>query len=405
MKMITLEIKDLQPGYIAARDIISKKGQIIASSGTELSPQLIARLSFYKIETVTIEDPVSEEDLLDGKDLLDALNELVPDEVEEVKEEPKAKEPIKEKPTAPPVREKEVINDTISYSNRLKAAPEYQEFQIDYSKALVALENTFIDIIEHNGEHYNRSSLLKAIEPMYLSKTSLDILTYIHNMQGNDDSVYAHSINVALVCRAIGKWLKMNRDDLDDLTLAGLLHDIGKLNVPTEVLGKTGKLTDEEFALIKKHPLDGRKMLKQCPAIDSRFLNAALQHHERSDGSGYPRGLTDDEIDDFAAIVAIADVYDAMTATRSYRSALSPFEVIQAFENDGLSKYRTQYILTFLERMAFAYQNSLVMLSDGRRGRVVYLNKNKLSRPILELADKSMLDLSRESGINIISIL
>nr|MCR4675262.1 HD-GYP domain-containing protein [Lachnospiraceae bacterium] len=317
-------------------------------------------------------------------------------------------EEIKPEPVAAPApkqKEKEVINETISYSNRLKAAPEYQEFQIDYSKALVALENTFIDIIEHNGSNYNRSNLLKAMEPMYLSKTSLDLLTYIHNMQGNDDSVYAHSINVALVCRAIGKWLKFNRDDLDDLTLAGLLHDIGKLNVPTEVLEKTGKLTDEEFALIKKHPLDGRKMLKQCPDIDSRFLNAALQHHERSDGSGYPRGLCDDEIDDFAAIVAIADVYDAMTATRAYRSALSPFEVIAAFEKDGLSKYRTQYILTFLERMAFAYQNSLVMLSDGRRGRVVYLNRNKLSRPILELADKSMLDLSRESDINIISIL
>ena len=139
--------------------------------------------------------------------------------------------------------------------------------------------------------------------------------------------------------------------------------------------------------------------------MDSRFLNAALQHHERSDGSGYPRGLDDDEIDDFAAIVAIADVYDAMTATRSYRNALSPFEVISAFEKDGLSKYRTKYILTFLERMANAYQNSLVMLSDGRRGRVVYLHRSKLSRPIVELADKTMLDLSRESDIHIISIL
>lgn len=403
--MITLKTNELEPGYIVAQDIYSKKGQVIAPAGTELSRQLISRLSFYRIETVTIEDIINEDELLEGDALLEELEKLAPSE-EEAKEEKVQEAPKEEKPKeATPPKEKKVINDTISYSNRLKAAPEYQEFQIDYSKALMTLEETFIDIIENNGEHYNRNSLLKSIEPMYSSKTSLDILTYIHNLQGNDDSVYAHSINVALVCRAIGKWLKFNRDDLDDLTLAGLLHDIGKINIPPEVLNKSGKLTDEEFEMVKKHPLDGRKMLKQCPHMDSRFLNAALQHHERSDGSGYPRGLDDDEIDDFAAIVAIADVYDAMTATRSYRNAMSPFEVIAAFEKDGLSKYRTQYILTFLERMAFAYQNSLVMLSDGRRGRVVYLHRDKLSRPIVELADKTMLDLSRESGINIISIL
>ena len=388
--MITVEVKNLEPGNVAAKDIITKRGQVIAKAGTTLSAQLIARLSFYRIESVCIEEETPEVPEEIEEETLEAL-------IEEIEEE--------EKKEDPPKPEKDIPNETISYSNRLKAAPEYQEFQIDYSKALIKLEDTFIDIIENNGANYSRSDLLKSIEPLYLSKTSLDLLTYIHNMQGNDDSVYAHSINVALVCRAIGKWLKLNRDDLDDLTLAGLLHDIGKLNVPPEILYKTGKLTDEEFDLIKKHPLEGRKMLKQCPAIDSRYLNAALQHHERSDGSGYPRGLTDDEIDDFAAIVAIADVYDAMTATRAYRSALSPFEVIHAFEKDGLSKYRTKYILTFLERMAFAYQNSLVMLSDGRRGRVVYLNRNKLSKPIVELADKSMLDLSHNTDVHIISIL
>ena len=401
--MITLKTRELEPGYIVAQDIITRKGQIIAPAGTELSKQLIGRLSFYRIDSVTVEDPIPAEELLDGDELIAALELLAPseEEPEEKKEEPPKDTLKKEEPP----KEKEVINDTISYSNRLKAAPEYQEFQIDYSKALVTLENTFTDIIENNGANYSRSGLLQSIEPLYRSKTSLDILTYIHNLQGNDDSVYAHSINVALVSRAIGKWLKMNRDDLDDLTLAGLLHDIGKVNIPDEILNKNGKLTDEEFEMIKKHPLDGRKMLKQCSKMDSRYLNAALQHHERSDGSGYPRGLEDDEIDDFASIVAIADVYDAMTATRTYRSALSPFEVIAAFENDGLSKYRTKYILTFLERMAFAYQNSLVMLSDGRRGRVVYLHRSKLSRPIVELPDKSILDLSREPGINIISIL
>ncbi len=413
--MKRVNISDLVPGDIVAKDIVTKAGNEVAKSGSVLSDPLIKRLSFYGFDSIEIEDKViekkpakkeEEETVPEIADLLSDMAELL-GESEDDEEEVPAPQMIstehKKQPAKPKAKERP--NESISYANRLKSAPEYQDFQINYSKALVVLENTFIDIIEHDGQDYNRRTLLSSVEPLFNGKTSLDILTYIQSMQGNDDSVYAHSINVALVSRAIGKWLKMSHDDLDDLTLAGLLHDIGKCNVPTEVLNKAGKLTDEEFALIKKHPLDGRKMLKQCPDMDSRYLNAALQHHERSDGTGYPRGLDDDEIDDFAAIVAIADVYDAMTATRAYRSAMSPFEVISAFERDGLAKYRTGYILTFLKKMAEAYQNSLVLLSDGRRGRVIYTHKHHLSMPIVELPDKSLVDLVEHRDIHIVSIL
>lgn len=415
--MKKVRIDELAPGDIVAKDIITKAGNEVAKSGSVLSDPLIKRLHFYGFDTIEIEEKVEkkkpekkeeEETVPEIADLLSDMAELL-GEPEDDEEDIPAPQMIstehKKQPEKPKPKAKERPNESISYSNRLKQAPEYQSFQIAYSKALVTLENTFIDIIEHEGQDYNRRTLLDAVEPLFNGKTSLDILTYIQCMQGNDDSVYAHSINVALVSRAIGKWLKMGHDDLDDLTLAGLLHDIGKCNVPPEVLNKAGKLTDEEFELIKKHPLDGRKMLKQCPDMDSRYLNAALQHHERSDGTGYPRGLDDDEIDDFAAIVAIADVYDAMTAARTYRNAMSPFEVIAAFERDGLAKYRTGYILTFLKKMAEAYQNSLVLLSDGRRGRVIYTHKHHLSMPIVELPDKSLVDLVEHRDIHIVSIL
>lgn len=411
--MKRVNISDLVPGDIVAKDIITKAGNEVAKSGSVLSDPLIKRLSFYGFDSIEIEEKVIEkkpakkeeveEAIPDVANLLNDMADLLGEPEDDESESAPAPQTISA--SHPNSKAKERPNESISYGNRLKSAPEYQDFQINYSKALVVLENTFIDIIEHDGQNYNRRTLLSSVEPLFNGKTSLDILTYIQSMQGNDDSVYAHSINVALVSRAIGKWLKMGHDDLDDLTLAGLLHDIGKCNVPPEVLNKAGKLTDEEFALIKKHPLDGRKMLKQCPDMDSRYLNAALQHHERSDGTGYPRGLDDDEIDDFAAIVAIADVYDAMTATRAYRSAMSPFEVIAAFERDGLAKYRTGYILTFLKKMAEAYQNSLVLLSDGRRGRVIYTHKHHLSMPIVELPDKTLVDLVEHRDIHIVSIL
>ena len=223
-------------------------------------------------------------------------------------------------------------------------------------------------------------------------------------MKSIDDTVYAHSINVALISRAIGKWLKLPKSELNELTIAGMLHDIGKAEIPSEILNKTGKLTDEEFELIKSHALKGSKLLKKA-GFNSDIQFAALQHHERSDGSGYPRGLEADEISDFASIIAIADVYDAMTSARSYRTPKCAFQVIAAFEEDGLQKYNTKYILTFLERIANAYQNSKVILSDGRSGKIVYINKSRLSRPIVQVDGDEMVDLSRETDITITSIL
>ena len=216
----------------------------------------------------------------------------------------------------------------------------------------------------------------------------------IHTMRSVEDSTYAHCLNVALISRAIGKWLHLSKADLDTLTMAGLLHDIGKAKIPEEILNKQGKLTDQEFDLIRSHAKVGHKILSQTN-LDSRIKLAALQHHERFDGSGYPRGLESDEIDFFASILAIADVYDAMTAARAYRAPKCAFQVIAAFEQDGFQKYNPNVIFTFLERVAGCYNNSRVLLSDGSAGRVVFLNKHKLSRPIIETDKGSLLDLSK----------
>ena len=135
-------------------------------------------------------------------------------------------------------------------------------------------------------------------------------------------------------------------------------------------------------------------MLKSSSLPDG-IRNAVLMHHERCDGTGYPLGLTYEEIDDYALIIAIADVYDAMTAARSYRDPLCPFQVIAEFEKDGLQKYKPKYILTFLERIATTYQNNRVLLSNGQPARIVLLNRNQLSRPLVELNDGSYLDLCK----------
>ena len=285
--MAKLEVKKLKPGMVVEKAIVTKRGQTIAKVGTELDSKLIARLSFYKIEEVVVEDGFNDEP---AKPL--ELEDVLPPKKEEPKEEPK-KEPSQ-------------IRESMSYTSRLQSNQEFQDFQLSYSENMAALEETFDTIIFGDG-NISEETLIKNAESLFASKTSIQMFDLLHCMKSIDDSVYAHSINVALISRAIGKWLKLSREQLNELTIAGLLHDIGKAEIPSEILNKTGKLTDEEFELIKSHALKGSKLLKKA-GFNSDIQFAALQHHERSDGSGYPRGLEADEISDFASIIAILDI-------------------------------------------------------------------------------------------------
>lgn len=368
----------LRPGMIAAKAITTKRGQVIAAAGTELTSQLIARLSFYKIDAVFVSDDATFDDASIEEPTLTELETLPEPEVIE--------------PEVPEKEEKLTITQVQSYAQKLKSTPKFQTFQTNYSKGMVNLKDSFDQILSGNVDHAC-DSLLKEANDIFAKKTSLEIFDMIHNMRSVDDSVYAHSINVALIAKAIGKWLHLSKEDLEVLTTAGLLHDIGKAQIPEEVLNKQGKLTDEEFQMLRSHAKAGHKILKDTN-LDPRIKLAALQHHERFDGSGYPRGLDGDEIDFFASIIAIADVYDAMTATRSYRNGKCAFQVIYEFEQEGFQKYNPEVIYTFLQRVAGCYNNSRVLLSNGMGGRVVFLNKNSLSRPIIETDDNDMLDLS-----------
>lgn len=133
-------------------------------------------------------------------------------------------------------------------------------------------------------------------------------------------------------------------------------------------------------------------------------MNAALMHHERCDGSGYPFGIRNSKIDSYAKMVAIADVYDAMTCARIYRGPLCPFKVIEVFESEGLQKYDTRFIMTFLENIVNTYMLHRVRLSDGRTGDVVFINRSSLARPTIKCGD-TFVDLSIEPKLSIEEII
>lgn len=363
------QTKDLLPGMVTAIPVRTKRGQLIINPNVELTRTLISRLEFYGIASVQITE-----------------NKQVATPMETPKDP--AYFPAKSPVSAP-----SPVSDA-SYSQKLKSSPEFQRFQVDFTLRSQDLKNCFDAYLSDGGTVNKEELLSKTISLVSPKQTTLDVFDMLHNMRQVNDSTYAHSLNVAIISRIIGKWLHFSNEELDTLTLAGLLHDIGKTKIPDEVLNKDGKLTDEEFQMIRNHPKYGYDILKSQP-LNSHIKKAALMHHERCDGSGYPMGLTMEEIDDYALIIAIADVYDAMTAARSYRAPLCPFEVIAEFEKDGLQKYKPKYILTFLENIANAYQNNRVMLSDGTSARTVLLNHRRLSKPLVQLDDGACIDLEK----------
>lgn len=363
------QTKDLLPGMVTAIPVRTKRGQLIINPNVELTRTLISRLEFYGIASVQITE-----------------NKQVATPMETPKDP--AYFPAKSPVSAP-----SPVSDA-SYSQKLKSSPEFQRFQVDFTLRSQDLKNCFDAYLSDGGTVNKEELLSKTISLVSPKQTTLDVFDMLHNMRQVNDSTYAHSLNVAIISRIIGKWLHFSNEELDTLTLAGLLHDIGKTKIPDEVLNKDGKLTDEEFQMIRNHPKYGYDILKSQP-LNSHIKKAALMHHERCDGSGYPMGLTMEEIDDYALIIAIADVYDAMTAARSYRAPLCPFEVIAEFEKDGLQKYKPKYILTFLENIANAYQNNRVMLSDDTSARIVLLNHRRLSKPLVQLDDGACIDLEK----------
>lgn len=364
--MHTVKTADLKPGMVTAERVKSRLGQLIVEKNKLLSRQMIAHIEYYNIPSVKI---------LDG---------LLPDEtIDTMAAERQAAE---------------------SYFQKVRESKEYREFKESYAKKVDFLEHSLNDAVVKNMPLDKDALLEQVMELFTRNATTISMFDMLHNMRSINDSTYAHSLNVALIGRMIGMWMNFDSRDLDILVLGGLLHDIGKSKVPEAILNKPARLTLAEFEEIKKHPVYGYEMLRDMP-IDSAVKQIALNHHERCDGSGYPIGLCNDEIDDFSIIIAIADVYDAMTADRIYRSGMCPFDVIATFEHEGLNKYKPQYIMTFLERIANTYVNNNVLLSNGVTGKIVLINRQHLTRPVIQTADETFINLEKHPEIYVQAII
>lgn len=403
---------ELQPGMEVTETIFTSKGQMIMEAGTALTSELISRLVFYGIEKVKARQlPAAPEPMGSAQKCIPkplsgtsgGASESNPAAAPGTTPDPAPKQAAGPEPAVAIPSRSRASNP--SYAQKIKAQPEFMAYQIEYQKKAYNIRSLFDSIIKRPEEPVDLQRILNSCYMLAgMTKNTIDFFDKMHNMRLDDDSVYSHCLNVALIARQMGKWIQLPQEDLDTLVLCGLFHDIGKVQIPDEILNKPGKYTKEEFALIQQHPTVSYQLLEKLP-IDERIKKAALMHHERCDGSGYPQGLKAGEIDDFAEIIAIADVYDAMTAARSYRSPLCPFQAIEMFEKDGLQLYSPKYILTFLNRIANTYQNNRVLLNNGQSANVVMINSKHLTRPMLQMDDGSVVDMMDLPDLEIIKII
>lgn len=349
--------KDVKPGMIAANDVFTLSNQLIISKGVVLNNRTISKLSFYSIPYIQVED------------------ELPADEAAA----------------------------DLSYHQKIQSDPEFIRFKSEFENEITNFKNQINAIVHQNAPLDAEYLLERTIGLVNSAPSSIGILSLMGNMRSYDDETFAHCLNVALICNLFAKWLRLSEDEINTATLCGLLHDIGKLTVPENILRKPGKLTDNEFTTIKEHSRAGYMILKENN-IDPHICNAALLHHERNDGTGYPLHLKGNQIDPYAKIVAIADVYDATTSPRVYRGPMCPFEVIEIFEKDGLQKYDVEYILVILENIVNTYLLESVKLSDGTDGKIIYINKDHLARPTIKI-DEGYVDLVARKDLSIVDII
>ena len=244
-----------------------------------------------------------------------------------------------------------------------------------------AIEESVNRVIFTTKEDVERQAELLA-KVVYDSPKSEIYLHFINKLMSFSSTVFAHSINVALISYELATWLNMSPRDKENVLLAGLVHDVGKLRIPLSILDKEGKLTKQEMSMIKKHCIYGQKILKEA-GIEDDISIVALNHHERFNGSGYPMGLKGGNITRYGSIIAIVDTFEAMTANRAYRRAMQPFTVTAIMTSNNGTDYDPKYLSEFLYNVLSNYVGKKVVLTNGKVAEISAINQSNLSLPVV----------------------
>lgn len=242
--------------------------------------------------------------------------------------------------------------------------------------------NTYEDVKQNRKVNVKKAKGLvnDMRENITFNPHAMQWLTYLKERH---EYTLTHSINVCILALTFGKHMQLPRTELDLLGLGALLHDIGKLKTPSEVLDKPGRLTPEEFEIMKAHPVEGHKILKDDELMPAESLEVVLHHHERKNGQGYPDQLDGESISLLTKMASIVDVYDAITSDRCYHDAISPYKALQDIYKWAEKDFDIELVEEFMACMGIYPVGTIVELNDGQIGIVLSSTENTRLRPIV----------------------
>ncbi|MEX2414833.1 MAG: HD-GYP domain-containing protein [Paenibacillaceae bacterium] len=355
-------IDSVQDGDIVAKPILLENGNVLVGVGLKLNGKFVDRLRRLGIDRVYVEDAHT----------LD----IIPEDVIE-------DETRKEAITAVHKTMTELVDITVTKGRSVNRD----------------LGSTFRNVF---------SSILSDLTR---KKNIMINLTNLHTTEGY---LFHHSVNVAILAGILGMSKGYNRQQMEELGVGALLFDIGMTQIPNEIWNKSGTLTAEERAIINTHTEKGFDLLRGRFDISLLSAHCALQHHERYDGQGYPRELKASDIHEYAQIVAIADVFDALTSSRPYRSRFKPNDAIELLFASGNSMFDLENVRLFCQHICIYPVSTTVMLSSGQIGVVSANHPGTIQRPVVRVLRESdgkevqspyELDMRKELNVTIISSL
>lgn len=333
MRLVTTS--SVESGAVLAKAIYNEKGQILLNEGITLKEALIRRLQDLGISYIFIKEEGTED--------------------------------IEYKGTLSDSTRREAIQTISCTFEKIQNDP-----KLTSSFVVEKATKRFSDIIRNLLTEINEKQ---------------DLLHLLSDAFTHDNYIFTHSLNVTLYSLAIGMQLGLTIKELETLGLGAIFHDIGKLKVPLDVLLKPDRLSDTEYEAIKKHAEEGFEILRKVHTIPLLVAHCAYQHHERLNGTGYPRGLQGSDIHSFGKIIAVADVFDAVTSNRVYRKAMLPSEGLEILYAGSGTLFDQKVIEAFRLAVAIYPVGLSVELNDGRKGIVSGQNTGIGDRPRIRIVE------------------
>lgn len=334
-----MRTRQLKPGMKIDQSIVDRLGRNLVTRGSILDEYIIDSMLKMGIMTVYIQEGTIE-----------------PEDIES-KISPEIKRKIEKLHTDDPAK----VNLSASVRKRVSEGIQFIYNNAESDKLANATDSI-------------ASDLMKAID------SNDAIAIDINELKTSDEYTFKHSVDVATIAMILGKQQGLSKQQVYELGVSGLLHDVGKTRIPTEILNKPARLNDDEFAIMKQHSVYGYHMLEKKGEFNKEICYAVLQHHEKINGKGYPLGFNEKQITPYAKILSVADIYDALVTERPYKSAFSQRDAVEMIMS-MTGELDMTAMKSFLESMILYPVDSIVDLSNGEKAKVVKNSPHYILRP------------------------